>query len=169
MSEKSLEKTNSNKMRIILIVLCLIVIVGGGAFGTYMFLSNKNAKGNPQMTQNPNINANMNTNNNFYRPAVSKYTYDLGEFLLNLSDTDSQRFLKAKIHLGFNNKKMLKEIEKKKPVIIDSINTVLRAKKHDDFSTKGTEDIKVELLNKINPIFENGLCDNVYFTEILVQ
>lgn len=169
MSEKKVEKSGGNKLRIILIILCLIVIIGGGAFGSYLVLSKKNNNGNNQGNINVNMNNNNFNNNNMYRPAVSEYTYDLGEFLLNLSDTDARRFLKARIHVGFNNKKMLKELEAKKAVILDSVNTVIRSKKHTDFSPEGTEKIKVEILNKINPMFKEGLCDNVYFTEILVQ
>lgn len=172
MSEKKVEKSGGNKLRIILIILCLIVIIGGGAFGSYLVLSKKNNNGNNQGNINVNMNNNNfnnNNNNNMYRPAVSEHTYDLGEFLLNLSDADARRFLKARIHVGFNNKKMLKELEAKKAVILDSVNTVIRSKKHTDFSPEGTEKIKVEILNKINPMFKEGLCDNVYFTEILVQ
>ncbi|GAA0724122.1 flagellar basal body-associated FliL family protein [Clostridium malenominatum] len=169
MSEKKVEKSGGNKLRIILIILCLIVIIGGGTFGSYLVLSKKNNNGNNQGNINVNMNNNNFNNNNMYRPAVSEYTYDLGEFLLNLSDADARRFLKARIHVGFNNKKMLKELEAKKAVILDSVNTVIRSKKHTDFSPEGTEKIKVEILNKINPMFKEGLCDNVYFTEILVQ
>lgn len=173
MSEKNVEKNGGNKLKVILIILCLIMIVGGGAFGSYLVLSKKDNNGNNQGNNQGNINVNMNNNNlnnnNMYRPPVSEYTYDLGEFLLNLSDTEARRFLKARIHVGFNNKKMLKELESKKAVILDSINTVIRAKKHTDFSPEGTEKIKIEILNKINPMFEEGLCDNIYFTEILVQ
>lgn len=177
MSEKNIENKKSSKFKIILIILLAIIVIGGGTFGGYMVFSKKKAntqtnampQANNQQINNQqgnNVNVNM---NNALSPVASKYSYDMGEFLLNLSDEDGRRFLKAKISLGYDNKKLLKELDANKEAIRDSINSVIRAKKAKDFSVKGTEDIKVEILNRINPMFQNGRCNNVYFPEILVQ
>ncbi|WP_027624823.1 flagellar basal body-associated FliL family protein [Clostridium lundense] len=176
MSEKNIENKKGSKGKTIVIIILVLVIVLGGAFGGYMIFSKKkNATqanavppANNQQAANGQANVNVNMNNQL-RPATSVYTYDMGEFLLNLSDEDGKRFLKAKVFLGYENKKLLKELETNQAAIKDSINSVIRSKKAKDFSTKGLEDIKLEILNRINPMFKNGRCDSVYFPEILVQ
>ncbi|PRR77524.1 flagellar basal body-associated protein FliL [Clostridium liquoris] len=175
MSEKNIENKKNNKLKAIIIILLALIVVGGGAFGGYMLFSGKKPKTpanqmSPANTQQANNQqANNVSVNNGGNGNVSTYTYDMGEFLLNLSDENEKRFLKATISLGYENKKLTKELDSKKPAIKDTINSVIRSKKAKDFSTKGTEDIKAEILNKINPMFKNGRCDSIYFQEILVQ
>lgn len=176
MSEKNIENKKGSKLKTILIIVLLVIVVSGGAFGAYMIFSKKKADtpanavppANSQQAVNGQGNVTVNMNNQVM-PATSVFTYDMGEFLLNLSDEDGRRFLKAKVFLGYENKKLLKELEANAPAIKDSINSVIRAKKAKDFSTKGLENIKLEILNRINPMFKNGRCDSVYFPEILVQ
>ncbi|KAJ49921.1 flagellar basal body-associated protein FliL [Clostridium tetanomorphum] len=172
MSENNVENKKGGKLKLIIIILLIVVIIGGGAFAAYMLLFNNKKNQIPANSatsiNNQQMN-NANLNNNGFRPAVSDLTFDMGEFLVNLSDEEEKRFLKTKVVLGYENKKLTAELEKKKPILIDAINTVLRSKKSKDFTQKGTDNVKLEILNKINQMFENGRCDNVYFTELLVQ
>ncbi|WP_080952908.1 MotA/TolQ/ExbB proton channel family protein [Clostridium tetani] len=73
------------------------------------------------------------------------------------------------IQLGYENKRLAKELEKKKPIILDTINSVLRSKKSTDFNEKGVDKIKLEILNRVNTAFQNGRCETVYFTELIIQ
>ncbi|WP_125152182.1 flagellar basal body-associated FliL family protein [Clostridium rectalis] len=168
MSEKNVEAKSGKSLKIVIIIL-IIIIIGGGAFGGYMLL-NKKGSGISNNSEPVKNNPNVNINANGVRPVVSEYTYDMEEFLVNLADEDGKRFVKAKIFLGYENKKLTKEMENKKPIIRDAINNVLRSKKAKDISnSKGLEQVKTDILNKINLMFENGRCDSVYFNEILIQ
>jgi flagellar basal body-associated protein FliL len=165
MSEEKKEK-KGGKLKIILIVLLIIIAVGGGAFAGYYFfskLNNNSAKTNALPVQTTANTTNVATS------VVSGRTYSVDDFLVNLADEDAKRYLKVKVYLGYENKKMDKELDTKKPIIRDTINSVLRAKKSTDFTAKGTEDMKKEILQRLNPLFTNGQLDNIYFYDIIVQ
>lgn len=165
MSEEKKEK-KGGKLKIVLVALIIIIAIGGGAFAGYYFFSKSNnsqAKVNTMPIQNSVSTANVATG------IVSGRTYSADDFLVNLADADGKRYLKVKVYLGYENKKMDKELDTKKPMIRDSINSVLRSKKAADFTDKGTEDMKKELLQRLNPLFTNGQLDNIYFYDIIVQ
>lgn len=154
------EKKSGNILTIIIIVLLAIIIVGGGAFAGYYIIFGKNSKSSVQVTQLPAAAAGT---------VVSSRTYNLGESVLNLADDTSTKYIKVTIYVGYENKKLDTEFDAKKAQIRDTVNSVLRAKKAKDFTPKGTEDIKKEILDRINPMLTSGRADNLYFYDILVQ
>lgn len=152
------EKKGNKALIIVVSILLLIIIVGGGTFGTYyFFFSKKDSKAAAVKTpENQQL-------------VVSSKTYSLDEMLLNLADEDGKRYIKVTIYIGYENKKLATEFEEKKHILRDAVGSILRAKKSKDFTAKGSEQIKQEILNKINPILTNGKADNIYFSGILVQ
>lgn len=172
----SKEKNNKGgkDLKIVIIILLVILIIGGGVFAGYFFYLNKNGNGAkaqavPQGQQVNYNQSNVNGQNNAPINVVSAKTYCLDEFLVNLADEDGKRYIKVKIYIGYESKKMDKEVEAKKPIMRDAVNSVLRSKKVKDFTPKGVEDIKMEILNRVNPVFTTGRADNVYFYDIVVQ
>lgn len=157
------EKKGGKAFKIIIIVLLVLIVVGGGAFAGYYFILSKSNKSNVQVGQVPVNSAGV------QGTVVSSRTYNLGEFLVNLADEDGKRYIKVTIYTGYENKKLDKEFDEKKPIIRDAVNSVLRSKQTKDFTSKGTEDIKTQILNRINPILTSGKVDNIYFYDILVQ
>lgn len=155
MSEVKKPKVNSGLFKVIIIVFLGLILVGGAAFGGYYFAS----KDKPTTIV---VQASSN---------VEEATHEAGEFLVNLADEDSKRYLKIKIVLSYDstNKKFAKEVETKNHVIRDAIINVIRGKKAADISQKGTEDLKKEILSRLNPLFNTGKLVNVYFYDILVQ
>jgi flagellar basal body-associated protein FliL len=156
MSEEKKSKVSGNIFKIVIIVFLALILVGGAAFGGYYFASKDNpaSAGKAAKTE-----------------SIEEATVEAGEFLINLADEDSKRYLKTKIVLTYDskNKKLAKEVAAKNHVIRDSIINVIRGKKAADISLKGTEDLKKEILNRVNPAFETGKLVNVYFYDILVQ
>lgn len=172
MSENTAKEGKGKKtFKVIIIIIVIALAISGGVFGGYMLVNKNNnqANGNNMQVVNNNLPSQVATVNGAIQPAISDYTFELGEFLVNLSDEGEKRFVKTNIHIGYSNKKLVKELQSKTPMLRDAINSVLRSKKAKDFTPKGTEDIKVEILNRINPMFKEGRCENVYFNEILVQ
>lgn len=167
MAEKK-EKTkgNGSLFKIILLVLLVIIVLGIGFVG-YLFMTNKN-QANATV---PKTASSITAENAAIE--VSAYTYSLDEFLVNLSDEGGKKYFKVKIFLGYDTKKkknMDKELEEKKPILRDAINSVLRSKKSTDLSSaKSIEDLKKEILARINPYFESGKASNIYFNDILIQ
>jgi flagellar protein FliL len=158
MSEQTANKNTrsvKNILLIVIILLLIIAIVGGGAFAGYYFAT----KNNP-------VSASTVKAEN-----IEEATIDIEELIVNLSDENTRRFLKVKLVLAYDskNKKFAKELESKKPVVKDGILSVIRSKKAADLTTKGAEDLKAEILNRVNPVFNTGKLTNIYYSDFLVQ
>ncbi|MFT5871351.1 MAG: flagellar FliL protein [Clostridium sp.] len=144
-----------NTAKIVIIVLLGLVVVGGAAFAGMYFLGNK---GSTDTTKTAKV------------AEIIEVTYSLDEFLINLTDDEGRRYLKAGIFIGYEeNKKLTAEIETKKPIIRDVVIATLRLKKTTDFSDTGIDVIKQELIAKVNPILTKGKISHIYFNSILVQ
>lgn len=178
--ENKTEKKGGSKVKIIIISLLVIIVVGaGGYFGYTMFLKNKGQEAKPgvatqqpantqqvaQQGQNPQGAANT----TYLQQVVSAKTFDLDECLVNLADEDGKRYLKVKVFIGYDNKKLEAELTEKKPMIRDSVISVLRTKKAADINPKNMDNIKMEIIQKVNPMLEKAKINNVYFNDILVQ
>lgn len=180
--ESKNEKKGSSKIKIIIIAIVAILVVGaGGYFGYTMFMKNKGeaAKTTAHTTQQVVIQQGQQQagangqqvaqNVTFLQQVVSAKTFGLDEFLINLADEDGKRYLKVKVFLGYDNKKLAAELEEKKPILRDAIISVVRTKKAADITPKGVESIKMELIQRINPLLKEGQLNNIYINDILVQ
>ncbi|MCR1933646.1 flagellar basal body-associated FliL family protein [Clostridium tepidum] len=172
MSEKNVETKGGNFKKIIIIVF-ILVAVGAGSFGGYMlFIKNNKPNNTNQMpVNNTNVINSQQTTNGMYpqQVVVSSKTYSLDEFLVNLADEDGKRFVKAKIYIGYEEKKLTKELEEKKPILRDAVIGVLRSKKAADINPKNIDKIKLEIINKIAPMLEKGRINSIYFDDLIVQ
>ncbi|KGN03404.1 flagellar basal body protein FliL [Clostridium novyi A str. 4570] len=159
-AEKKPSKVGSI-FKVILVVFLAVILLGGGVFAGYMVASKANPRG-----------VAINT---VQQETLNLKTFGLDEFLLNLkSDDNSSRYLKTNISIGYSdvkeNKELEGELKDKKAIIRDTINSVLRSKKKEDFATnEQVEKIKKEIKDKINPLLQNGQIYNVYFSEIIIQ
>lgn len=144
-----------NTAKIVIIVLLVLVLIGGAAFAGMYFFGNKGAAAT---TNTPKV------------AEIIEVTYSLDEFLINLTDDEGRRYLKADIFIGYeDNKKLTEELVTKKPIIRDVVIATLRLKKTTDFSDTGIDVIKNELIAKVNPILTKGKISHIYFNAILVQ
>lgn len=176
--ENKKEKKSGSKIKIISIILVALIVVGAsGYFGYSMFLKDKGAKKTKTTTTQQQIAAQQGTvpqaaiNSNYLDQVVSAKTFELGEFLVNLADEDGKRYLKVTVYLGYDDKKLDAELETKKAIIRDGVISVLRTKKAADIIPKNMNNIKLEIIQRINPMLEekNGQLSNVYFYDVLVQ
>ena len=142
-------------IKILIVLLLLAAIGGGGYFGYKKFFANSNNKTATAASSEVKV--------------VSDYTFGLDEILVNLSDEDSTRYIKIKVYIGYDKKKLGTELTEKAPILRDKVISVFRTKKAADFSSKGIEIIKSEILSKINPLLTKGQATNIYFYDILVQ
>jgi flagellar FliL protein len=158
MSEKSKKGNKEGKgniFKIIIIVLLSLIVVGLAAFGGMYFTGKKGESATHEPAK---------------AEEITEITYSLDEFLVNLSDEDGRRYLKVKVFIGYEeNEELTMELETKKAIIRDAVNTSLRAKKTTDFTGTGVDTIKKELIDRINPVLAKGKISNIYFNDILVQ
>jgi flagellar protein FliL len=162
MSEKKVkEKKEKGKINpmIIMMVLMIILIVGLGAGLGYLIMNQSTTTANSTHAQ---VISDV--------TEVPPLTYPLTkDFTVNLTDVDAKHYVKLNVTLAFSNAKLEAELKSTDAFIRDTINSVLREKKAADFTAKGTDDLKKEFMDRINPFLKEGKIRDVYFNDILVQ
>lgn len=176
--ENKAEKTRSSKGKVIILGILILAVVGVGAyFGYNKFIKNgSNSSSNVQNTvsqTNRNVQQ-TNSQTQVQNPAylnqiVSAKTFGLDEITVNLADQGTSRYMKATVFLGYDDKKLDSELNDKKPIIMDAVIGILSSKKASDINPKNMDSIKMEIIQKINPMLQKGKINNVYFTDLIVQ
>ena len=169
MENKAAKKDPSKIIIIILGILILAVVAGGAFFGYNTFLKDKKSITKSTVQQVVNNGQTTGTVANSLDQVVSSKTFQLDEVTVNLADEGGNRYLKVAVYLGFNEKKLTSELTAKKPIVTDAVIQILRTKKAADISAKNMNNIKLEIIQKINPMLEKGQLNNVYFTDIIIQ
>ncbi|WP_368487893.1 flagellar basal body-associated protein FliL [Clostridium sp. BJN0013] len=170
--ENKEKKKDGVGVKVILIVFFLVAAVGAGAFFGYSkFLSNKNTDSSENMAASnvAQTQTQSGENSSYLQHVVSAKTFDLSEFTVNLADEGGKNYLKVNVYLGYDDKKLTNELTEKTPIIRDAIIEILRTKKVEDISDKNMDNIKIEIIQRINPMLEKGKINNVYFSDILTQ
>ncbi|NMB35304.1 MAG: hypothetical protein GX989_03335 [Firmicutes bacterium] len=97
------------------------------------------------------------------------FMYEVPEILINLPE-GGRRFLSVKFYLGFDEPKLEAELDKRMPEIRDEINKILWSKTAEELNTlEGKEDLRKELLKKIDCLLKDGELRGLYFWHVLVQ
>ncbi len=169
MENKAAKKDPSKIIIIILGILILAVVAGGAFFGYNTFLKDKKSITKSTVQQVVNNGQTTGTVANSLDQVVSSQTFQLDEITVNLADEGGNRYLKVAVYLGFDNKKLTSELTTKKPIVTDAVIQILRTKKVADITAKNMNNIKLEIIQKINPMLEKGQLNNVYFTDIIIQ
>ncbi|MBU3186035.1 flagellar basal body-associated FliL family protein [Clostridium estertheticum] len=151
MSEKP---KKGNSLKLVIIVLLGLIVVGGATYGGMMLAGKKGAT--PTTTTKA--------------VETKEATYSLDECLVNLTDSDAKRYLKVLVYVGYGeNEELSTELKEQKPIIRDLVIKTLRSKKAADFDDSVVDNIKKELITKINPVLTKGKIDHIYFNDLLVQ
>ncbi len=97
--------------------------------------------------------------------------FDVGEFLLNLSPTGNQpRFIRTEIVLEASDKKVISELEKRKPQVRDYIISLIRSRTFEQLrDASGMELLRLEMRRDINSLISKGEVTNVYFVDLIIQ
>ncbi len=155
MAEEAKEAREEKKggfKRILLIVLPLILVIGGGA--SYFFLFSKKDKKEETKHLSSQVGIMM----------------DLGTFTLNLADKEVDAYARVSITLELSDQKVRQEVEKRLPIIKDAVIDVISSKTSTFVKTpEGRENLRLELIKRINTILIEGGVRNIYFTEFVVQ
>lgn len=142
----------SNKLIVILLIVTLLIVFSiAGVFSYLFFFKNAGSSKNVET-----------------KKLVPETTYQLDEFVTNLAD-ERTTYIKLKLVLGYEGKELDTELPAKVAVIRDTVNTLLWSKTSIDFSGKGAEVVKKELLDAINGKLETGKVSNIYLNDIIIQ
>jgi flagellar FliL protein len=103
-------------------------------------------------------------------PPESLHNYEMGSFLVRLTDPDIPRYLKLdNVTLAYGDKyKEVAEIGERKKQIKSLINDILITKSSDVATYEGKQALKKELIEKINAILAKGEIEDIYM-EVLIQ
>lgn len=147
-------KSGSKKKLIFILIPVILLLIGGGA-GAYFFLTHKKKESTKQMV---------------VAPKKLGVMYDLGSFLVNLADKNANTYAKVSITLELSNEKVQQEVVKRLPIIKDAVINLLSSKTYDEIRTpEGKEELRLELIKRINAILITGGVQNIYFTQFIVQ
>lgn len=131
-----------------LIVILVLIVLGVGSFaGVYFYLKTQAEK------------------------SIVEMKVDIiEEITVNLSDSNSKRYLKTAVTISYDkdDKKAAEEITEKTVEIKDKITFYLKSKEAEDFDSSNEEKLKADLVSELNKLLEKGKIVNVYFPNGLI-
>ena len=156
------EEKQGGKKKLI-IILVLLLLIGAGAGAAYKFLVLDKQKEEKEKKAQKVVEEIKNVED-------LGVQFDVGTFIVNLQDKDADRYLKISIVLDVQDEKIKMELEKRLPQVKDAITTLLFTKSSNQLRTpEGIEELKEEILKRVNAILPIGGVKNVYFTDFVIQ
>ncbi len=156
------EKKGGKKKFIILLIIILLLLGGGAAAYKFLVLDKQKEKKSEKKAQKI-----VKEIKNVEDLGVE---FDVGTFIVNLQDRDADRYLKVSVVLEVQDNKIKAELEKRKPQVKDAITTLLFTKSSKELKTEeGIEQLKEEIIKRVNAILPIGGVKNVYFTDFVIQ
>ena len=160
---KEQEEKKGGKKKFIIILIIILILLGGGA-AAYKFLVLDKQKDKKKEKKAEKI---VKEIKNVEDLGVE---FDVGTFIVNLQDRDADRYLKVSVVLEVQDNKIKAELEKRKPQVKDAITTLLFTKSSKELKTaEGIEQLKEEIIKRVNAILPIGGVKNVYFTDFVIQ
>lgn len=148
--------------KIVLVAALALVLAGGGVAGGLILLRGKSSESasEPEPTPEPS---------QTFRSFGEIYEIN-PPFTVNLSDSSGRRYLKLSVGLELAEGVLAQDIDKRLPLIRDALVILLSGKKLEDISTaEGKEQLKQEILLRVEQFLGPDAVNNVLFTEFLVQ
>lgn len=104
------------------------------------------------------------------RQAVPGHFFSLDTFIVNIKDRERDRFLKIKTELEVSSDSVSQELRSRMPQVKDYIITLLGSKSFQEVRTiEGKDQLREEILARINSMVRTGKVRSVFFTEFVVQ
>jgi flagellar FliL protein len=167
--EKTERKSKKKRIFLLLLLILLLCIAVAGIF-YYLSLTKSGKTG---------VSSNTTAGKAFAKPKLPPELRDLekpgifvslGDFVVNLADTDVQRFAKVSIIIEVVDENVQSEVNQYLPALRDAVVNLISSKYYSDIRTpEGRERLKIELLKRFNAILPEGGVKAVYFTSFVVQ
>lgn len=94
----------------------------------------------------------------------------LDPFIANLADEGGRRYLKATFQIDFGNADVPPAMQARLPQARDLLLTLFTSKTFDDIRTpEGKQQLREEIIARVNQVLDRDLAKAVYFTEFIVQ
>ncbi len=159
-AQQAEEKAGGGKGKLLLIALLLLILLGGGGGAAYFFLFAKKGDKKEEDAPKPTVS-----------PEAVGVMYKLEpSFIVNLADPEMTMYARVSITLEVSAPEVVLEVQKREPILRDAIIEILSNKTSRELrSPEGREQLKLEIIKRINTILVQGGIRNVYFTEFVVQ
>ncbi len=164
--QKQEEKKGSKLVLIIIVSLLVIILVVGGVVA-YMLLSGDESSAPPKPQSSSQSERGGGSSADDLKVGAM---FPLEPFTVNLLSESGRRYLKVELNLEMSNSNLQAELNKKMPVVRDSVIGVLSSKTVEEISTRrGKENLKDEIIEQVNKRLEDGYISRVYFMMFVIQ
>ncbi len=178
------KKKSGNLLLIIIIAVLFLIIIIGGIIAFMMMGSHEEEAGAAKTTKEASAHGDEKAAEGEAAVTEAEHTGDahgeastevgimfpLDLFTVNLLSESGRRYLKVEMNLELSGEELAVELEKKKPVLRDTIIRILSSKSLEEISTaKGKETLKEEIVSELNKRVKDGKIKNVYFVDFVVQ
>lgn len=171
--EQQQEEGKGGKKKLLILLLAVLLLGAAGGGAAYYFLVLKKQEEQEQPGGNATANATVEKPKpppeleELAKPGIF---VPIGDFVVNLADTDVQRFVKVSITIEVVNEQVQNQVNQYMPAIKDAIIDLISSKYYKDIRTpEGRERLKIELLKRLNALLPEGGIKAVYFTSFVVQ
>ncbi len=170
------KKGGSNILLIIVVVMLFLILAGGAAAAYFMLNEDTEVLDDAQHAKQTQVAAapaaagkhTTSTRSTDYSQIGPMYPMD--QFIVNLYNEGSSRYLKATINFELSAAELSVEMDMKKPLIRDIVIKTLSAKTYEEISTiRGKENLKDEIAMKVNQVLSDGQVNNLFFTDFVIQ
>ncbi|MCX7817087.1 MAG: flagellar basal body-associated FliL family protein [Syntrophales bacterium] len=157
--DDSVDKEQQKKMKTkppfvkwVIIGLGVLLLIGGVASAAYFY-----------------INVYLQPKKAAVQPVIGT-VWPMEPFIVNLQDTNGDRYLKLVLQLEVSDPEGVKELNLLKPKLRDNILDLLSAKTYRELmDVTGKQRLKEEITLRINSFLTTTKVSRVYFTEFIVQ
>ncbi len=158
-AQEAAERAGGGKGKLLLALLLLLILLAGGGGGAYYFLFVKKEEKKEEAPK-PTV-----------APEAVGIMYKLEPaFIVNLADPELTMYARVSVTMEVSAPEVVMEVQKREPIIRDAIIEILSNKTSRELrSPEGREQLKLEIIKRVNTILVQGGVRNVYFTEFVVQ
>jgi flagellar FliL protein len=169
------EAPKKKKSKLPLLLSALVILAGGGAAGWYFGLLPFGGKArHAEATAAVPEAAEGEAHEGGAKGATAKGAVGpllpFEPFIANLADEGGSRYLKATFQLEFLGTMVPAGVDGRLPQIRDLLLTLLTSKTFDEVRTpEGKQQLREEIIARVNQVLERDAVKAVYFTEFIVQ
>ena len=169
------KKGGSNILLIIVVVMLFLILLGGAAAAYFMLNEDSEVLEDANQAKQTQVQAPAKTAQSTSSSRSTDYSkigpmYPMDQYIVNLYNEGSSRYLKTTINFELSIPELSAEMDTKKPLIRDIVIKTLSAKTYEEISTiRGKENLKDEIVSKVNQVLTDGQVNNIFFTDFVIQ
>jgi len=156
------------KSKLIIIIVAVVMLLGLGGGGAY-FLGALGGSGDAEAAKAATPEAQgSHGGQQPGQPGRSRVSLDT--FVVNLADDGAQRYLKVTMMVEFFGNEPPPQFSMRQPEVRDLLLTLLSSKYVADIRTiEGKQQLRDEVIARINRVLEDDVVKAIYFADFIVQ